>query len=116
MVISGPEVIYHDEEFTYECAMDGGNPAPKITWTVSDHLGMTKMMAGELIGRGLSRMVLKTGSEERMLTIHCVGENTQGRVSHTKHVHMHCKCKLVISVGAVLQRNSKAMSSVLCIS
>ena len=71
--------------------MDVGNPAPEITLTVSDHLGQTKEQKGELIGPGLSRMVLKTGSEERKLTINCDGENTQGRVSHTKHVHTHCK-------------------------
>ena len=94
-VISGPEVIHHEKEFTYECAVDGGNPAPEITWTVSDQLGQTKEQKGELIGEGLSRMMLKTGSEERMLTINCVGENTQGRVSHTKHVHTHCKLQLL---------------------
>jgi hypothetical protein len=75
--------------------VDGGNPAPEITWTVSDHLGETKEQKGELIGAGLSRMMLKTGSEERMLTINCVGENTQGRVSHSKHVHTHCKLLLI---------------------
>lgn len=88
-VISGPEVLYHEDEFTYECAVDGGNPAPEITWTVSDHLGQTKEQKGELIGPGLSRMMLKTGSEERMLIINCLGENTEGRVSHTMHVHAH---------------------------
>ena len=76
--------------------MEGGNPVPEITWTVSDHLGKTKEQKGGLIGPGL--MVLKTGSEERKLTIICVGENTQGRVSHTKRVHTHCKLYVVVDL------------------
>merc|ERR1719233_691648 len=42
-----------------------------------------------MVGPGLSRMLLKTGSRERMLSINCVGENSQGVVSHTMYVHTH---------------------------
>merc|ERR1712013_805242 len=42
-----------------------------------------------MVGPGLSRMLLKTGSRERMLSINCLGENSQGVVSHTMYVHTH---------------------------
>merc|ERR1711892_1050447 len=93
--ISGPETVHHGDEFTYECSVEGGNPEPEISWTVSDHLGQTKEMKGQKIGPGLSRMSLKTGSKERMITINCSGGNTQGVVSHTKHVHTHYLPKTV---------------------
>merc|ERR1711892_1513574 len=56
--ISGPKTIHHDDEFPYECSVEGGIPAPEITWTVRDHLGNTKEVKGEMIGQGLSRMQL----------------------------------------------------------
>jgi len=87
--ISGPETVHHDDEFTFECAVEGGNPAPAITWQLRDHLGQVRDMQGEMVGPGLSRMLLKTGSKERMLSINCVGENSQGVVSHTMYVHTH---------------------------
>merc|ERR1719427_1885043 len=87
--ISGPQTIQHEDESIYECAVDGGNPAPEITWTIKDHLGNTKEVAGEMIDQGLSRMTLKTGTDERMLSINCVGSNNQGIVSHTMHVNTH---------------------------
>merc|ERR1719427_1397087 len=87
--ISGPQTIQHEVESIYECAVDGGNPAPEITWTIKDHLGNTKEVAGEMIDQGLSRMTLKTGTDERMLSINCVGSNNQGIVSHTMHVNTH---------------------------
>merc|ERR1719228_1845689 len=87
--ISGPQTIQHEDESLYECAVDGGNSAPEITWTIKDHLGNTKEVAGEMIDRGLSRMTLRTGTEERMLSINCVGSNNQGIVSHTMHVNTH---------------------------
>merc|ERR1711970_1089688 len=78
-----------EDEFIYECAVMGGYPASKITWTIRDHLGNTKEVAGEMIERGLSRMTLKTGTDERMLSINCVGSNKEGIVSHTMHVNTH---------------------------
>merc|ERR1711892_633510 len=72
---------------------------PEISWTVSDHLGQTKEMKGQKIGPGLSRMSLKTGSKERMIIINCSGENTQGVISHTKHVHTHYLPKSVEITG-----------------
>merc|ERR1712106_957567 len=51
------------------------------------------------MGPGLSRMSLKTGSKERMITINCSGKNTQGVVSHTKHVHTHYLPKSVEITG-----------------
>merc|ERR1711892_887872 len=97
--ISGPETVHHEDAFTYECSVEGGNPEPEISWTVSDHLGETKEMKGQKIGQGLSRMSLKTGSKERMITINCSGENTKGVVSHTKHVHTHYLPKSVKITG-----------------
>merc|ERR1711862_218785 len=35
------------------------------------------------------KMLLKTGSRERMLSINCLGENSQGVVSHTMYVQTH---------------------------
>ena len=96
--ISGPDIIHHNDEFSFECSIDGGNPKPEITWTLRDHLGQTKETAGENIDPGHSRMVLKTGSNERMLTINCVGENNQGIVSHTMHVQTQCKFKNVFVI------------------
>jgi len=87
--ISGPETVHHNDEFTFECAVEGGNPAPAITWQLRDHLGQVKDMQGEMVGPGLSRMLLKTGSRERMLSINCLGENSQGVVSHTMYVQTH---------------------------
>merc|ERR1711892_182826 len=58
--ISGPQNIHHDDDFTYECSVEGGNPAPEINWTVTDHLGHTKEVKGEMMGPGLSRMQLRT--------------------------------------------------------
>merc|ERR1711892_508290 len=98
-VISGPDTVHHGDEFTYECSVEGGNPEPEISWTVSDHLGQTKEMQGQKIGPGLSRMSLKTGSKEKMITIKCLGENSQGVVSHTKHVHTHYLPKSVAITG-----------------
>jgi len=97
--ISGPETVHHEDEFTYECSVEGGNPEPEISWTISDHLGETKEMKGQKMGPGLSRMSLKTGSKERLITINCSGENTQGVVSHTKHVHTHYLPKSVAITG-----------------
>merc|ERR1711892_515898 len=97
--ISGPETVHHEDELTYECSVEGGNPEPEISWTVSDHLGQTKEMKGHKMGPGLSRMTLKTGSKERMITINCSGENAQGVVSHTKHVHTHYLPKSVAITG-----------------
>merc|ERR1712123_391376 len=97
--ISGPETVHHGDEFTYECSVEGGNPEPKISWTVSDHLGQTKEMKGQKIGPGLSRMSLKTRSKERMIIINCSGENNQGVISHTKHVHTHYLPKSVEITG-----------------
>jgi len=97
--ISGPETVHHEDEFTFECSVEGGNPEPEISWTVFDHLGQTWEIKGQKMGRGLSRMSLKTGSNERMLTINCSGENTQGVVSHTKHVHTHYLPKSVEITG-----------------
>merc|ERR1711892_666094 len=97
--ISGPETVHHEDEFTYECSVEGGNPEPEISWTISDHLGETKEMKGQKMGTGLSRMSLKTGSKERMITINCSGENTQGVVSHTRHVHTHYLPKSVAITG-----------------
>jgi len=88
-IISGPKTIHHEDEFTYECTVKGGNPAPKITWTMLDHLGQTKKVNGEMLDRGVSRMVLKTGTKERMLTIMCLGENDQGIVSNTMNANTH---------------------------
>merc|ERR1712106_1254182 len=51
------------------------------------------------MGPGLSRMSLKTGSKERMITINCSGKNTQGVVSHTMHVHTHYLPKSVGITG-----------------
>jgi len=87
--ISGPETVHHNDEFTFECAVEGGNPAPAITWQLRDHLGQVRDMQGNMVGPGLSRMLLKTGSKERMLSVNCVGENSQGVVSHTMYVHTH---------------------------
>merc|ERR1719427_793290 len=87
--ITGPQTIHHEDESIYECAVDGGNPAPEITWTIKDHLGNTKEVAGEMIDQGLSRMTLKTGTDERMISINCVGSNNQGIVSHAMHVNSH---------------------------
>jgi len=87
--ISGPETVHHNDEFIFECAVEGGNPAPAITWQLRDHLGRVRDMQGEMVGPGLSRMLLKTGSKERMLSINCLGENSQGVVSHTMYVHTH---------------------------
>merc|ERR1711892_602252 len=98
-VISGPETVHHEDAFTYECSVEGGNPEPEISWTVSDHLGQTREMKGQKIGPGLSRMSLKTGSKERMITINCSGENTQGIVTHIKHVHTHYLPKSVEITG-----------------
>merc|ERR1712106_54952 len=97
--ISGPETVHHEDEFTYECSVEGGNPEPEISWTISDHLGETKEVNGQKMGPGLSRMSLKTGSKERMITINCSGKNTQGIVSHTKHVHTHYLPKSVAITG-----------------
>merc|ERR1712123_247752 len=97
--ISGPETVHHEDEFTYECSVEGGNPEPEISWTISDHLGETKEMKGQKMGPGLSRMSLKTGSKERMITINCSGKNTQGVVSHTMHVHTHYLPKSVGITG-----------------
>ena len=47
--ISGPDIIHHNDEFTYECSIDGGNPTPEITWTLRDHLGQTKEMTHVII-------------------------------------------------------------------
>merc|ERR1719427_2547098 len=87
--ITGPQTIQHEDESIYECAVDGGNPVPEITWTIKDHLGNMKKVAGEIIDQGLSRMTLKTGTDERMLSINCVGSNKRGIVSHTMHVNTH---------------------------
>merc|ERR1712025_900966 len=87
--ISGPKTVHHEDEFTYECSVEGGNPEPTISWSVSDHLGQTEEVIGQSLGPGLSRMVLKTGTKERMMTINCMGENNQGTVTNTMHVHTH---------------------------
>jgi len=87
--ISGPQNIHHDDDFTYECSVEGGNPAPEITWTVTDHLGHTKEVKGEMMGPGLSRMQLRAGTEEKMMNINCLGENSQGTVTHTMVVNTH---------------------------
>jgi len=97
--ISGPTAIYHNGEFTFECALEGGNPTPAITWTVRDHLGQNMEMNGEKMGPGLSRMLLKTGSEEREISINCLGENNQGVVSHTMHVDTHYLPKSIEITG-----------------
>ena len=62
-----------------------------MSWSVSDNLGKTMEVEGQMMGPGLSRMILKTGTKERKLTINCVAENDQGVVSNTMHVHTHCK-------------------------
>merc|ERR1712106_1193119 len=98
-VISGPDTVHHGDVFTCECSVEGGNAEPEISWTVSDHLGQTKEIKGQKIGPGLSRMSLKTGSKERMITINCAGENSQGVVSHTKHIHTHYLPKSVKITG-----------------
>merc|ERR1712123_100240 len=97
--ISGPPAIYHNGEFTFECAVEGGNPTPAITWSVRDHLGQTKEMKGQNMGQGLSRMLLKTDSEEREISINCLGENNQGVVSHTMHVDTHYLPKSIEITG-----------------
>jgi len=93
--ISGPKTIHYDDEFTYECSVEGGIPAPEITWTVRDSLGKNKEVKGEMMGQGLSRMQLRTGAEERMMSINCLGENSQGIVSHSIHVNTHYLPKTV---------------------
>jgi len=85
--ISGPKTVHHEDEFTYECSAEGGNPEPEMSWSVSDHLGKTMEVEGQMMGPGLSRMILKTGTKERKLTINCVAENDQGVVTNTMHVH-----------------------------
>merc|ERR1711892_33890 len=97
--ISGPETVHHEGEFTFECSVEGGNPEPEISWTISNHLGQTKEMKGHKMGPGLSRMSLETGSKERMITIKCSGGNTQGIVTHTKHVKAHYLPKSVEITG-----------------
>eukprot|EP00092_Neocalanus_flemingeri_P036076 GFUD01039280.1.p1 GENE.GFUD01039280.1~~GFUD01039280.1.p1 ORF type:complete len:715 (+),score=216.36 GFUD01039280.1:47-2146(+) len=91
--ISGPKTIHGNDDVSYECSVEGGNPAPQIIWTVRDHLGMTKEVKGEMNGPGLSRMLLMAGGEERI--INCLGENNQGIVSHTMHVNTHYLPKTV---------------------
>eukprot|EP00092_Neocalanus_flemingeri_P042270 GFUD01046141.1.p1 GENE.GFUD01046141.1~~GFUD01046141.1.p1 ORF type:complete len:652 (+),score=183.46 GFUD01046141.1:49-1956(+) len=93
--MSGPKTIHQNDSFTYECSVQGGNPSPKITWTVKDHLGQTKEVEGEMMAPGLSRMLLRTGAEGRMMSINCFGENSQGIVSHTMHVNTHYLPKTV---------------------
>merc|ERR1712212_772839 len=93
--ISGPKTVHHEDEFTYECSAEGGNPEPEMSWSVSDHLGETM----EVMGPGLSRMILKTGTKERKLTVNCLAENDQGVVTNTMHVHTHYLPKSVQITG-----------------
>jgi len=97
--ISGPKTVHHEDEFTYECSAEGGNPEPEMSWSVSDHLGKTMEVEGQMMGPGLSRMILKTGTKERKLTINCVAENDQGVVTNTMHVHTHYLPKSVQITG-----------------
>merc|ERR1719481_804695 len=97
--ISGPDTVHHNDEFTYECSVEGGTPAPVITWVVRDHLGQVKNMEGEMVGRGLSRLVIRTGVEERAMSITCKGENMQGVVSHTMYVHTHYLPEMIEITG-----------------
>jgi len=97
--ISGPKTIQHKDEFTYECSVEGGNPEPEISWSISDHLGKTMEVEGEMIVLGLSGMILKTGTKERKLTINCVAENDQGVVTNTMQVHTHYLPKSVQITG-----------------
>merc|ERR1719320_697309 len=87
--ISGPKTVHHEDEFTYECSVEGGDPEPEISWSVSDHLGGIMQVEGEMMGAGLARIILKTGTKERKITIHCQAENDQGSVTNTMHVHTH---------------------------
>jgi len=97
--ISGPKTVHHEDEFTYECSAEGGNPEPEMSWSVSDHLGKTMEVEGQMMGPGLSRMILKTGTKERKLTINCVAENDQGVVTNTMHVHTHYSPKSLQITG-----------------
>jgi len=97
--ISGPKTVHHEDEFTYECSVEGGNPEPEISWSVSDHLGDIMQVEGEMMGAGLSRIILKTGTKERKITIHCQAENDQGSVTNTMHVHTHYHPKSVQITG-----------------
>merc|ERR1711970_1037071 len=98
-IISGPKTVHHEDEFTYECSAEGGNPEPEMSWSISDHLGETREVEGQMMGPGLSRMILKTGSKERKLTINCVAENDQGVVTNTMHVQSHYLPKSVQITG-----------------
>jgi len=97
--ISGPKYIHHEDEFTYECSVSGGSPAPKITWTLQDHFGQRKKIKGEMVDSVMSRMVLKTKTKERMMKIICLGENKEGIVSNTMQVNTRYLPKTVEVTG-----------------
>merc|ERR1719320_740686 len=99
--ISGPKTVHHEDEFTYECSVEGGNPEPEISWSVSDYLGDIMQMEGEMMGAGLARIILKTGTQERKITIHCQAENDHGVVNNTMHVHTHYPPKSLKITGPI---------------
>ena len=91
VVLTGPDSIKHNDEFVYECVAKGGNPSPRIIWTIKDQNGRKKEFEGKTLEVGVSQLVLKSTTEERRLDVSCSADNLLGRVSHTKVVHAHCK-------------------------
>merc|ERR1719192_1843058 len=83
VVLTGPDSIKHNDEFIYECVAKGGNPSPKIIWAIKDQNGRKREIEGEILGAGVSQLVLKTSTDERRLEVNCSADNLLGRVSHT---------------------------------
>jgi len=79
--ISGPGSIKHNSNFTYFCAVEGGNPRPSIRWKVED-----VEMSGDEVEERMSRLDVVTGDRERKMTVSCLAENSLGVVSHSLHV------------------------------
>ena len=89
--LSGPVAVHHNSEYVYQCRVGGGQPRPEVRWSVRDHLGNTREVAGDWMEEGVARMILETQDVEKKLEITCAAENPSGRASHTISVHTHCK-------------------------
>jgi len=97
--ITGPDSIKHNDEFVYECVAKGGNPSPNIIWSIEDQNGRKRELEGESISAGVSKLVLRTGPNERSLDVSCLAENSMGRVSQTKVIHAYYLPSQVEIVG-----------------
>lgn len=87
-VLTGPSSLLRNSEHSFGCRVEGGNPAPQVTWTVVDEEGERKEK-GEEGEEGQATFTLLTKDTNKMVAVTCTAENGEGQAEDSLHLPVH---------------------------